>query len=100
MERLLGRPVQAVVLDRAPVDLIHRVLRDGRLAHESDRSPRIAFEVAARREYLDPAAPGPPVPPWGGRAQLPDPELVEEILRERLDDLTDVAAAVRGRLDG
>ncbi len=53
LERLLGRPVQVVVLNSAPVDLIHRVLRDGRLLFESSRSARIAFEVKARNEYFD-----------------------------------------------
>ena len=32
----LGRPVDAVVLNTAPVDLVHRVLRDGRLVLEVD----------------------------------------------------------------
>jgi predicted nucleotidyltransferase len=49
----LGLPVQVVVLDRAPVDLIHRVLRDGVLVLERDRSRRIAFEVRSRNEYFD-----------------------------------------------
>jgi predicted nucleotidyltransferase len=49
----LDVPVQAVVLDRAPVDLVHRVLRDGILVLERDRSRRIAFEVRARNEYFD-----------------------------------------------
>jgi predicted nucleotidyltransferase len=53
LERLLGRPVQVVVLNSAPADLVHRVLRDGRLLFEADRSARIAFEVAARNEYFD-----------------------------------------------
>jgi len=53
LEQLLGRPVQIVVLNDAPVDLVHRVLRDGELVYEADRAARVAFEVAARREYLD-----------------------------------------------
>lgn len=53
LETLLGRRVQAVALNTAPPDLIHRVLRDGKLLFESDRSRRIQFEVAARREYFD-----------------------------------------------
>ena len=53
LEALLGRSVQVVVLNTAPVDLVHRVLRDGELLYESDRSRRIRFEVAARREHLD-----------------------------------------------
>lgn len=53
LERLLGRPVQVVVLNSAPADLAHRVLRDGRLLFEGDRSARVAFEVRARSEYFD-----------------------------------------------
>lgn len=51
--RELRLPVQAVVLNTTPPDLVHRVLRDGVLIHETDRSARIRFEVARRREYLD-----------------------------------------------
>ena len=49
----LRLPVQLVVLNRASVDLVHRVLRDGRLVLDRDPSRRIAFEVRARREYFD-----------------------------------------------
>jgi uncharacterized protein len=48
-----GRPVDLVVLNRAPVDLIHRVLRDGILLLERNRSARIRFEVRARNDYFD-----------------------------------------------
>jgi predicted nucleotidyltransferase len=53
LEDLLGRPVDLVVLETAPVDLVHRVLRDGILAFEGNRSRRIAFEVRARNQYFD-----------------------------------------------
>ncbi|MGI9038211.1 MAG: type VII toxin-antitoxin system MntA family adenylyltransferase antitoxin [Gemmatimonadota bacterium] len=53
LERALGRSVQAIVLNAAAPDLVHRVLRDGILIHEADASGRIAFEVSLRREYLD-----------------------------------------------
>jgi predicted nucleotidyltransferase len=53
LERLAGRPAQVVVLNRAPLDLVHRVLRDGVLVLERDRSARVRFEVRARAEYLD-----------------------------------------------
>ena len=49
----LRLPVQLVVLNRASVDLVHRVLRDGKLVLDRDPSRRIAFEVRARREYFD-----------------------------------------------
>lgn len=48
-----GRPVQLVILNQAPPDLVHRVLRDGILVHESDRAARVRFEVKARNEYFD-----------------------------------------------
>lgn len=53
LERRLGRTVDVVVLNRAPVDLIHRVLRDGVLVGERDRAARIRFEVRARNAYFD-----------------------------------------------
>lgn len=53
LEAELGRPVQAVTLNSAPPDLVHRVLRDGLLVHEADPSRRIQFEVLMRQRYLD-----------------------------------------------
>lgn len=53
LERHLGRTVQLVVLHSAPVDLVHRALRDGLLVCGRDSSTRIAFEVRARNEYFD-----------------------------------------------
>jgi predicted nucleotidyltransferase len=53
LERAVGREVDLVILDGADPDLIHRVLRDGILLAEHDRSARIAFEVRARNEYFD-----------------------------------------------
>lgn len=53
MERALGLPVQVVVLNRADVDLAIRVLRDGRLLVDRDRSKRVGFEVRVRFEFWD-----------------------------------------------
>lgn len=53
LERALHREVDLVVLNRAPVDLVHRVLRDGVLLFEADHSARVRFEVKARNEYFD-----------------------------------------------
>lgn len=50
---LVGQPVDIVVLNTAQPDLIHRVLRDGHIVFEGDRSARIRFEVRARNEYFD-----------------------------------------------
>lgn len=49
----LGRRTQVVVLNTAPADLVHRVLRDGDLILDRDRSARIRFEVLARNAYFD-----------------------------------------------
>jgi predicted nucleotidyltransferase len=49
----LGRAVDVVVTNDAPVDLVHRVLRDGILLFDANKSVRIAFEVKARNEYFD-----------------------------------------------
>jgi predicted nucleotidyltransferase len=49
----LRAPVDLVVMNTAPVDLVHRILRDGQLVLEADRSRRIAFEVQARNQYFD-----------------------------------------------
>jgi predicted nucleotidyltransferase len=53
LEERLGRRVDLVVLDVQPPDLVHRVLRDGLLVVENNRSARIRFEVTARNEYFD-----------------------------------------------
>jgi predicted nucleotidyltransferase len=53
LEKRLRRTVQVVALNNAPVDLVHRVLRDGEIVYEADRSARIRFEVAARNVYFD-----------------------------------------------
>ncbi len=53
LERLLKKPVQTVVLNRAPCDLVHRVLRDGKLLRDADPAERIRFEIQARNEYFD-----------------------------------------------
>ncbi|MFO0981321.1 MAG: nucleotidyltransferase domain-containing protein [Planctomycetota bacterium] len=53
LSRKLGQRVDLVVLNRAPVDLIKRVLRDGILLVDANPSRRIAFEVRARNEYWD-----------------------------------------------
>jgi predicted nucleotidyltransferase len=53
LEQALGMPVQVVVLNHAPVDLSIRVLRDGRLLVDRDRSKRVRFEVKTRFEFWD-----------------------------------------------
>ncbi len=53
LERQLGRAVQVVALNRASSDLVHRVLRDGRIVLDRDRAARIRFEVGKRNEYFD-----------------------------------------------
>ena len=53
LEELLELPVQVVVLNRAPVDLVIRVFRDGKLLVDRDRSKRVRFEVRSRNEFWD-----------------------------------------------
>ena len=53
LEAHLGRRVDLVVLDSQPPDLVHRVLRDGLIVLENNRSTRIRFEVNARNQYFD-----------------------------------------------
>lgn len=53
LERVLGCAVDLVVLNRAPVDLVQRVLRDGVMVFEADASARVRFEVRARNEWFD-----------------------------------------------
>jgi uncharacterized protein len=49
----LGREVDVVCMNVAPPDLRIRVLREGRLLFDDDRSRRIAFEVQTRTEFFD-----------------------------------------------
>ncbi len=53
LEDVVGQTVDLVVLNHAPVDLAHRVLRDGVVVCDRDRSARIRFEVRTRNEYFD-----------------------------------------------
>jgi predicted nucleotidyltransferase len=53
LEAVLEAPVDLVVLNRAPPELVHYVLRDGKLVLERNRSKRIRFEVKKRNEYFD-----------------------------------------------
>jgi predicted nucleotidyltransferase len=53
LEQLLRQPVQIVVLNRAPVDLSQRVLRDGKLLLDHDHARRVRFEVRTRQEFWD-----------------------------------------------
>lgn len=49
----VGKPVDVVVMNSAPSDVIHRILRDGQLLVDRDRGMRIRFEVRARNDYFD-----------------------------------------------
>ena len=53
LESEIGREIDLVVLNHAPPDLSHRVLRDSVLVIEPDPSARVRFEVRARNEYWD-----------------------------------------------
>ena len=68
LESEIGREIDLVVLNHAPPDLSHRVLRDSVLVIEPDPSARVRFEVRARNEfwdikpYLDEYRRTPPIP--------------------------------------
>ena len=53
LERALGRPVDLIVMNDAPVDLRIRVLREGELLVDRNKAMRIASEVRTRNEYFD-----------------------------------------------
>jgi len=53
LEAVLERRVDLVILNWANADLVHRVLRDGRLILDRNPSMRIDFEVRKRNEYFD-----------------------------------------------
>lgn len=53
LEKRLHRPVQLLVLNTASPDLVHRVLRDGKLLIDHEPAERIRFEVASRNRYFD-----------------------------------------------
>ena len=53
LEREVQRPVQIVILNDAPPDLAYRMLRDGQVVLERDRSARLRFEVRTRNLYFD-----------------------------------------------
>lgn len=53
LEERLERVVDLVVVNRAPVELVHFILRGGVLVYETDPDRRVAFEVRARAEYFD-----------------------------------------------
>lgn len=53
LERSIGRRVDLVSLNAAPVDLRIRVLREGRLLIDPNPVARIRFEVTTRNEAFD-----------------------------------------------
>jgi predicted nucleotidyltransferase len=53
LERQIRKPVDLIVLNTAPADLVHRILRDGEVVIDVDRAARIRFEVYKRNEYFD-----------------------------------------------
>lgn len=53
LESELGQEIDLLVLNHAPPDLSHRVLRDAVVVIEPDPSARVRFEVRARNQYWD-----------------------------------------------
>jgi predicted nucleotidyltransferase len=46
-------PVDVRVINRAPLTVRGRIIRDGILLYERDRARRVAFEVETRKRYFD-----------------------------------------------
>jgi hypothetical protein len=54
LELALRRPVQVVILNRAPADLVHRVLRDGQLRHRlTDRLDVDRYDLSGLAHHGD-----------------------------------------------
>ncbi|MCG5542063.1 MULTISPECIES: type VII toxin-antitoxin system MntA family adenylyltransferase antitoxin [unclassified Halorhodospira] len=53
LEQAIRSPIDLVDIEQAPVDLVHRILRDGILLLDAIPERRIAFEVDARNRYFD-----------------------------------------------
>jgi uncharacterized protein YutE (UPF0331/DUF86 family)/predicted nucleotidyltransferase len=53
LEGALDAPVDLVVMEGAPLDLLHRVWRDGIRVADRDPERRLTFELRARNEYFD-----------------------------------------------
>lgn len=53
LESRCGGAVDVIVMNGAPLDLLHRSLRDGVLVLDRDPLRRMEFELQARMEYLD-----------------------------------------------
>lgn len=53
LARATGVETEIVVLDEAPLRLVERVLREGRLIHSVDEPARVAYESRMRRVCAD-----------------------------------------------
>ena len=53
LTELAGLPVQVVIANHAPPDLMHRVLKDGVLILDPDKAKRVRFEVLSRNRWWD-----------------------------------------------
>lgn len=60
-----GLTAQIVVVNRAPADLVRRVLRDGVLVLDRDPPRRVRFQVNKHHEYVD------RTPHWVAARRLP-----------------------------
>lgn len=53
LERVLGKKVDVIDIQAAPLLLQHHILLDGRLLVDKHPQRRVDFEVASRRQYFD-----------------------------------------------
>jgi len=53
LESAIGRPIDLVLLDEAPVPLAYRIFRDGHLLVERDHGALVARKARVLLDYLD-----------------------------------------------
>ncbi|MDI6793902.1 MAG: nucleotidyltransferase domain-containing protein [bacterium] len=53
LEKIVGQPVDLIVLNDAPSLLVHQALKEGDLVFGRDREAQIEFEVRAGQMYAD-----------------------------------------------
>ncbi len=80
LQSKVGRKIDLVVLNTAPLDLTQRVLRDGKILIDRDRGARIRFEVKTRMAFLDFLPVLNRYRRFGGEEIVTDPELLAKKL--------------------
>jgi predicted nucleotidyltransferase len=53
ISRICGVEADVIILNDAPLVLVHQILKTGQLFYEIDRRARVTFEVRAGKDYAD-----------------------------------------------